>query len=63
MVVEVTSSGHVFDKYQVHLNLIEETASVSVIKEMLKEQLDFDIRILDSKYLPIMAGETTTGKR
>ena len=63
VVVEVTSSGHVFDKYQVHLNLKEETASVSVIEEMLKEQLGFDIRILDSKYLPIMAGETTTGKR
>ena len=28
----------VFDKYQVHLNLKEETASVPVIEEMLKEQ-------------------------
>ena len=27
-----------FDKYQVHLNLKEETASVPVIEEMLKEQ-------------------------
>ena len=63
VVVEVTSSGHVFDKFQVHLNLKEETASVSVIEEMLKEQLGFDIRVLDSKHLPIMEGETTTGKR
>ena len=63
VVVEITSSGHVFDKYQVHLNLKEETASVPVIEEMLKEQLGFDIRVLDSKHLPIMAGETTTGKR
>ena len=63
VVVEITSSGQVFDKYQVHLNLKEETASVPVIEEMLKEQLGFDIRVLDSKHLPIMAGETTTGKR
>ena len=63
MVVEITSSGQVFDKYQVHLNLKEETASVPVVEEMLKEQLGFDIRVLDSKHLPIMAGETTTGKR
>ena len=53
---------HVFDKFQVHLNLKEETASVPIIEEMLKEQLGFDIRVLDSKHLPIMAGETTTGK-
>ena len=63
VVVEITSSGQVFDKYQVHLNLKEETASVPVVEEMLKEQLGFDIRVLDSKHLPIMAGETTTGKR
>ena len=63
VVVEITYSGHVFDKCQVHLNLKEETASVPVSEEMLKEQLGFDIRALDSKHLPIMAGETTTGKR
>ena len=63
VVVEITSSGHVFDKFQVHLNLKEETASEPVIEEMLKEQLGFDIRVLDSKHLPIMEGETTTGKR
>ena len=63
VVVEITSSGHVFDKFQVHLNLKEETASVPVIEEMLKEQLGFDIRVLDSKHLPIMEGKTTTGKR
>ena len=63
LVVEITSSGHVFDKFQVHLNLKEETASVPVIEEMLKEQLGFDIRVLDSKHLPIMEGETTTGKQ
>ena len=63
VVVEITSSGQVFDKYQVHLNLKEETASVPVIEEMLKEQLGFDIRVLNSKHLPIMAGKTTTGKR
>ena len=63
VVVEITSSGQVFDKYQVHLNMKEETASVPVIEEMLKEQLGFDIRVLDSKHLPIMAGKTTTGKR
>lgn len=63
VVVEITSSGHVFDKYQVHLNLKEETASVRVIEETLKEQLGFDVRVLDSKHLPIMEGERTTGKR
>ena len=62
VVVEITPLGHVLDKYQVHLNLTEENASVPVIEEMLKEQLGFDICLLDSKHLPIMAGETTTGR-
>ena len=34
-----------------------------VIEEMLKEQLGFDIRVLDSKHLPIMEGETTILKK
>ena len=52
-----------FDKFRVHFNLKEETTSVPVIEEMLKEQLGFDIRVLDSKHMPIMAGETTTCKQ
>ena len=44
-------------------NFEEETPLVPVIEEMLKEQLRFDIRLLDSKHLPIMVGETTTDKR
>ncbi|KAL9976962.1 hypothetical protein ACROYT_G014311 [Oculina patagonica] len=55
VVVEIASSGNVFDKYQ------EETASEEAITEMLKQQLGVDVCILDSKHLPIMAGETTTG--
>ena len=40
VVVEITSSGHGFDKFQVHLNLKEETASVPVIEEMLKDKAE-----------------------
>ena len=62
VVIDVTSSGHVIDKYQVRLNLKEETASVGCHRG-LKADLGFDVCVLDSKHLPIMAGETTTGKR
>ena len=63
VVIGITSSGHVFDKYQVYLQLKEETASVQAISDMLKQQLGFDVCLIDSKRLPIMAGEATTGKR
>ena len=63
VVVEITSSGHVFDKYQVHQNLKEETASVEAIEEMLKQQLGFRRLCPGLQAFAIMAGETTTGKR
>ena len=62
IVVEIASSGHMYEKYQVHLTLKEERASVEIIKEILRQQLGFEVCLLDSKHLPIMAGETTTGK-
>lgn len=61
-VVEIAYSGHVYEKYQVHLTLKEERASVEIIEEMLRQQLGFGVCLLDSKHLPIMAGETTKGK-
>lgn len=61
VVVEITSSGHVYDKYQVHLALKEENASVNSVEEMLKQQLGFDVCVLDSKQLPIISSETTKG--
>ena len=62
IVVEIASSGHVYEKYQVHLTLKEERASVEIIEETLRQQLGFGVCLLDSKHLPIMAGETTKGK-
>ncbi|KAJ7373268.1 hypothetical protein OS493_012857 [Desmophyllum pertusum] len=63
VVVEITSSGHVYDKYQVHLALKEENASVNSVEEMLKQQLGFDVCVLDSKQLPIISSETTKGSQ
>ena len=63
VVVDVLSSGAINEKFQVHLSLTEETAaSVDEVKKMLKEQLGFDVILLDAKHLPVMSGETTKAK-
>ena len=57
LVVDVAPSGVVNEKFQVHLSLTEETASVDEV-----QQLGFDVILLDAKHLPVMSGETTKGK-
>jgi len=57
VVGDVLSSGTINDKFQVHLSLTEETASVDEVQNMLNEQLGFD-----AKHLPVMSGEITKGK-
>ena len=59
---DVLSSGAISNKFQVHLSLTQETASVDEVQNMLKEQLGFDVILLNSKHLPVMSGETTKGK-
>jgi hypothetical protein len=61
MVAGVCSTGAITEKFQVHLTLHEETASVEQIADMLKGQLDYEVTLLDAKYLPIQAGDTTKG--
>lgn len=62
VVVDVVPSGAVNEKFQVHLSLTEETASVDEVQKMLEQQLGFDVILLDAKQLPVMSGETTKGK-
>ena len=62
VVGDALSSGAINEKFQVHLSLTEETASVDEVQNMLKEQLGFDVILLDAKHLPVMPGETTKGK-
>ena len=62
LVVDVAPSGVVNEKFQVHLSLTEETASVDEVQLMLEQQLGFDVILLDAKHLPVMSGETTKGK-
>ena len=59
---DVLLSGAINDKFQVHLSLTEETALVDEVQNILKEQLGFDVILLDAKHLPVMSGETTKGK-
>lgn len=61
-VIEVNRMGDINEKFQIHLQLNEDTASVNGIQELLSGQLGYRVSLLDSKYLPVMPGETTTGK-
>ena len=61
--VDIAPSGTVNQKFQVHLNLTEQTATVDDVEKMLEQQLGFEVILLDSKYLPVMSAETTKGKR
>ena len=53
--------GDITEKYQIHLQQSEDTASVNGIQELLKGQLDNSVSLLDAKYLSVMPGETTKG--
>ena len=61
MVIDVSTNGAVTEKFQVHLALQEQTATVDQVARMLKDQIGYEVALLDAKYLPIMAGETTQG--
>ena len=61
MVIDVSIHGEVTEKFQVHLTLQEETATVEQVSTMLADQLGYDVTLLDAKHLPIMAGNTTQG--
>ena len=44
------------------MSLTEETSSVGEVQRLLKQQLGFEVILLDAKHLPVMGGETTNGK-
>ena len=50
------------NQLQVHMLLTEETSSVDEVQRLLKQQLRFEVILLDAKHLPVMVGETTKGK-
>ena len=60
--VEVLPSGEIREKFRVHMSLTEETSSVGEVQRLLKQQLGFEVILLDAKHLPVMGGETTNGK-
>ena len=61
VVVDVLPSGEIREKFQVHMSLTEETSSVGEVQRLLKQQLGFEVILLDAKHLPVMGGETTNG--
>ena len=44
------------------MSLTEESSSVDKVQGLLKQQLGFEIILLNAKHLPVMGGETTKGK-
>lgn len=60
--IEIDRLGSVCEKFQVHLSISENNATVDDIQGMLKGQLGCDVKLLDAKYLPVMPSESTTGK-
>ncbi len=61
-IIDIGSSGSVLERYQLHFTLQEQMANVENIKELLKGQLGYEVQLLDSKHLHVVAGETTSGK-
>lgn len=62
VVVDVVPSGSITNKFQVHLTLTEETATVDEVQRMLEQQMGFEVILLDAKHLPVISGESTKGK-
>ena len=62
IVVDIDTKGAVTEKFQIHLVLQEETATVEKIQEQLKGQLGYEVNLLDSKHLPILSNDMTKGK-
>ena len=50
------------NQLQVRMLLTEETSSVDEVQRLLKQQLRFEVILLDAKHLPVMVGETTKDK-
>ena len=61
VVVDVPPSGAITNKFQVHLSLTEETATVDEVQKMLEQQIGFEVILLDAKHLPVMSRESTKG--
>ena len=61
IVVSIDAYGNITENYQIHLMLNEESSTVELISEQLKQQLGFEIGMLDSKLLPVVSCEMTKG--
>lgn len=62
-VVDISRSGELFEKFQLHLTLQEDNANVDMITDLLKGQLGYEVNLIDCKRLPVLSGETTSGKQ
>ena len=48
VVVDMLLSGQIREKFQVYMSLTEETSSVGEVQRLLKQQLGFEVILLDS---------------
>ena len=48
VVVDMLLSGEIREKFQVYMSLTEETSSVDEVQRLLKQQLGFEVILLDS---------------
>ena len=48
VVVDMVPSGEIREKFQVYVSLTEETSSVDEVQRLLKQQLGFEVILLDS---------------
>ena len=46
--VDMLPSGEIREKFQVYMSLTEETSSVDEVQRLLKQQLGFEVILLDS---------------
>ena len=60
--VDVLPFGEIRENFQVRISLTKETFSVDEVQRLLKQQLGFEEILLDTKYLPVMEGETVPQK-
>lgn len=62
LVCEVKENGDVNKLFQTVLSLTDENSTVPKVGELLKQQLSFDVTLLDSKLLKIVDNDATKGK-
>ena len=48
VVVDMLLSGEIREKFQVYMSLTEETSSVDEVQRLLKQQLGFEVILLDA---------------